>query len=46
MNHWGYISLAYGAFLFLLLWDFVAPRWALKHSIRNIYLNQRKRKSS
>ena len=46
MNHWIYIAMAYGAFVVLLLWDFLMPHWSLKNAIRGIRLNQRKGKSA
>lgn len=45
MNHWYYVALAYGSFTVLLLWDFIAPQIALKHSIRAIVLRTRRKKS-
>ena len=44
MNHWDYITLAYASFAILLLWDFLAPQWALKKSIRAITLRLNRKK--
>lgn len=44
MNHWNYVALAYGAFALLLCWDFIAPRLALKKSVRALALRLRRRK--
>ncbi|MBP7891386.1 MAG: heme exporter protein CcmD [Arenimonas sp.] len=42
MNHWIYIALAYGAFVALMLWDYLMPQGALKNAIRSIRRHQRK----
>ena len=42
MSHWYFITLAYSAFVVLLLWDFLAPQWSLKGTVRAIRLQQRK----
>jgi hypothetical protein len=42
MSHWFFITLAYSAFIVLLLWDFLAPQWSLKSTVRAIHLQQRK----
>lgn len=44
MNHWNYVALAYCAFALLLCWDFIAPRLALKKSVRALALRLRRRK--
>lgn len=44
MNHWVYISLAYASFAILLLWDFLAPHWAMKKSIHAITLRLNRKK--
>lgn len=46
MSHWFFITLAYSAFLLLLLWDFLAPQWSLKSTVRAIGLQQRKSRSA
>ena len=40
MTHWHYISMAYGAFAVLMLWDYLVPRLALKRGIRQLQLKQ------
>jgi len=44
MNPWNYVALAYGAFALLLCWDFLAPRLALKKSVRAVALRLLRRK--
>lgn len=46
MSHWYFIALAYGAFTVLMLWDFLAPQWSLKGTVRAIRLQQRKSRSA
>jgi hypothetical protein len=43
MNHWNYIVMAYGAFAVLMAWDYFAPRWSLRQTLRNIHLNKRRK---
>jgi hypothetical protein len=45
MTHWHYISMAYGAFAALMLWDYLVPRLALKRGIRQVQLKQRRSSS-
>ncbi|MFZ9934235.1 MAG: heme exporter protein CcmD [Arenimonas sp.] len=46
MSHWFFITLAYSAFIVLLLWDFLAPQRSLKGTVRAIRLQQRKSRSA
>ncbi len=42
MSHWFYITMAYSAFVVLLLWDFLVSQRSLKSTVRAIRLQQRK----
>ncbi len=46
MTHEKYIAIAYTSFALFLCWDYFAPQWALKKSVRAIALRIRRNKKS
>lgn len=43
MSYAGYVFTAYAVFVLVLAWDFVAPRLRIRHVLRQLQLQQRRR---